>query len=203
MFENFDWRLVVAITATVLTIIGYIPYFKDVFAKRTKPHIYTWMIWAITQGTATVALLYGGGKFGSMSLVIGTVLVLFIFGLSFKYGTKNITKVDTITLIVALSAIVVWWKLNNPLLAVIMISMIDGLAYIPTIRKSYAEPYSETISFWIIMAIVSTLTIVSNAEYNLLTVTYLSVLAVANVATALVISIRRRAVQNPSTPAHS
>ena len=161
---------------------------------KTKPHLYTWLIWAITQGTATAALIYGGGKFGSISLIIGTVLVLVIFIFTFKYGTKNITKSDTITLIVALLAVVVWWQLENPLLTVLLVSAIDGIGYIPTFRKSYKEPYSETISFWILMAIAAILSILANSEYNLLTVTYLAVLAVANIIVASICLIRRKTI---------
>lgn len=197
--ENLDWKLVLGILAGILTVIGYVPYFKDIFAGRTKPHLYTWLIWAVTQGTATAALLYGGGKFGSIVLIVGLILVLAVLGFSFKHGTKNITRGDTITLLVALSATVVWWQLNNPLLSVIMVSAIDGLGYIPTFRKTYKEPYSETISFWVIMAVVAVLGIIANAEYNLLTVTYLSVLAVANTAVVLLSFLRRKGIQRPAT----
>ncbi|MCK5332439.1 hypothetical protein KAJ41_01080 [Candidatus Parcubacteria bacterium] len=192
-----DYKLIIAIVAASLTIIGFIPYFRDIFAKKTKPHLYTWLIWVITQGTATVALLYGGGKFGSISLIIGTILVFVIFLLSFKYGTRDITITDKIVLALALLAIVIWWQLENPLLALLMVSAIDGAGYIPTIRKSLKNPWSETLSFWIIMAIVDCLAIISNAEYNLLTVTYLAVLFVLNMVVVFVCINRRRFVVRP------
>lgn len=180
--------------AGVLTVVGYVPYFRDLFAGKTKPHLYTWLVWAITQGTAAVALIYGGGKFGSISLIIGTVLVLVVFMLSFKYGTKNITGSDTLALAIALLAIIVWWQLNNPVLSVVMVTIIDGLGYIPTLRKTFEEPYSETISFWLLMALISGLTILANAEYNLLTTMYLSLLVVANLLTAGIAIFRRKTI---------
>ena len=197
MPDSIDFKLVIAIIATLLTIGAYFPYLRDVFQKKTKPHLYTWLIWAITQGTATVALLHGGGKFGAISLIVGTVLVVVVLLLSFKYGTKNITKSDTFVLIAALLAIVVWWQLNNPFIAVLMISAIDGLGYIPTLRKSFAQPWSETLSFWGVMAIVMALTIIANAEYNALTVTYLATLAIANTAVFTLCFFRRKVIQKP------
>jgi membrane-associated HD superfamily phosphohydrolase len=187
-----DIKFVIALIASALLIIGYIPYFRDTFAKKTKPHLFTWLIWGITQGTATVALLYGGGRFGSVALIIGTLLVLFIFLLSFKYGTKDISKSDRLVLALALIAIIIWWQLKQPLITVFMVSAIDGLGYIPTIRKSFKDPWSETLSFWLIMAIVDCLAIASNGEYNLLTVFYLSVLGVANIIVSSVCIVRRR-----------
>ena len=100
-----DFKFITASIASLLMIMAYIPYFKDIFAHKTKPHMFTWLIWGITQGTATVALLYGGGKFGSFSLIMGTILVTIIFLLSFKYGTKDITNSDKFVLILAL---IVW-----------------------------------------------------------------------------------------------
>jgi hypothetical protein len=198
MLNNLDWKLFLATTASLLTVFSYVPYFRDIFARKTKPHLYTWLIWTITQGTAAVALLYGGGKFGGMSLIIGTIFVLAIFILSFQYGSKNITRSDTISLIVAFIAIIIWWTLKNPLLSVLMITIIDGIGLIPTIRKSYLEPYSETISFWVTMAIIDILSIISNAQYNFLTITYLTMLAIGNVTVAVICLSRRKVLQNPN-----
>lgn len=188
-------KLIIAIIAAILTVIGFIPYLKDIFAGKTKPHLYTWLIWGITQTTATVALLYGGGKFGSISLIIGVILVLSTLLLSFKYGTKNITKSDKIILALALLAIVVWWQLESPLLALFMVSAIDGIGYIPTIRKSFVDPWSETISFWAMMALVDLLAIISNDQYNLLTTTYITTIFMANIIIILVCFFRRQFMQ--------
>jgi hypothetical protein len=95
-------------------------------------------------------------------------------------------------LALALIAIIIWWQLKQPLITVFMVSAIDGLGYIPTIRKSFKDPWSETLSFWLIMAIVDCLAIASNGEYNLLTVFYLSVLGVANIIVSSVCIVRRR-----------
>jgi len=187
-----DIKLIFAISASVLTVLGYFPYLRDIFLKKTRPHAYTWLIWAITQGTATAALLYGGGKFGSIPLIIGTLLVLFVFILSFKYGTRNITKSDTITLILALFSILIWWQLDSPFLAVLAVTLIDGVGYFPTFRKTYSEPSSETLSFWLIMPLVIVLGILSLETYNLLTVTYLAMMATADMTLYLMILIRRR-----------
>jgi hypothetical protein len=190
-----DIKLFLAIIASIITVLAYIPYFKDVFKGKTKPHIYTWIVWAITQGTASAAIIYGGGNFGAISTTIGTLLVIVICLLSIKYGTKHITRNDTIVLIFALLAIVVWWMLDSPLLAVIMITLIDGLGYLPTFRKTYKEPNSETLSFWVAMTVVTVITIIANAEYNILTVAYLTVLAIANTAEAIIIIWRRKMIK--------
>lgn len=192
-----DIKLLFAVASIVVLILGYISYFRDIFAKTTKPHAYTWLIWAITQGTATAVAFYGGANWGTLSLAGGTVLVGVVFLLSLTYGTKNITKSDTGILILALLAIVVWWQTNNPLLAVLMVSAIDALGYIPTFRKSWSEPYSETLSFWFMMTLVMLFAGLSLSEYNLLTLTYIGTVAVANLMVLTLCVFRRQYVEKP------
>lgn len=188
---GLDIKLVFAVLSTIITIAAYYPYIRDIFLKKTKPHAYTWLIWGITQGTATAALIYGGGNLGAMSLLVGTIMVIAIFLLSLKFGTRNITKSDTLVLIIGLLAIIVWWQLKNPLLAVVMVTVIDALGFLPTYRKSFVDPWSETISFWGAMAISNVLALLAIAEYNSLTVTYLIMLTVANTI-LLTLCISRR-----------
>ena len=136
--------------------------------------------------------LLGGGGWGVLCLMASAIMVLFVFFLCFKYGTKNITKSDTVTLFIALLAMAVWWQTKDPVYAIIMVTVIDALGYIPTYRKSYAEPQSETPHFWFLMGTVMVLVMLSNTEYSLLTMLYISVLAVANFGLFILLIIRLR-----------
>lgn len=192
MFDYTDPKLILAIIASVITAIAFAPYILDIIRKQTQPHIYTWVIWIITQGTAIAGAIIGGSKFGVISIIVSLFFVFIVCILSLKFGTKNITKSDTITFVAALSAIVVWWQLENPVLAVIMVSIIDGLGYIPTFRKSFEEPWTETVSFWFLMALASFLTMLAIEEYNLLTFTYMGTLTIANTALFVMLVWRRK-----------
>lgn len=186
-------KLILSILAGLIAIISFAPYFLDIIHKKTKPHAYTWLIWTITQGTALAGLWLGVGGWGFISLFIGTGLIFFIFLLSLKYGTHNITKSDTITLIAALIAILIWWQLHNPLLAVLMVSIIDFLGYIPSFKKTFKNPWTETPIFWILSPLSYIITILALDKYNFLTLTYLITVTIAD-ATLLAICVLRRKV---------
>lgn len=196
MSAYVDIRLGLSVVASVLAVVSYVPYIRDTLARKTEPHLYTWLIWAITQGTAAAAAIYGGSIFAGAGLLVGALCVLSIVALSLKYGTKNITTGDTITLVCALLAVVVWWQMHSPLLAVLMVTAIDGFGYIPTFRKSYAEPWSETLSFWFMMGLISLLILLSNTEYNWLTIPYTTMMATANFSLFFLLIARRRVVKD-------
>ena len=190
-----DIKLVFAICAVSIAIFGsFLPYLIDIFKKKTEPHIYTWLIWTITEGIATAGLIYGKGGWGALDLSLGTLFVFLIFLISLKYGSKNITKFDTIVLIVALLAIVVWIKMNNPLLAVIMVSVIDFAGYLPSFRKAFIEPWSETVLSWQMFVVGDILVILSLSEYNLLTLTYLGTITIANSMLVIICLVRRQII---------
>lgn len=173
-------------------VVGYLDYFRDIFKGQSQPHAYTWLIWALTQGTATAASWYGGGGVWAVaSIGAGAALVVVIFMLSLRYGTRNITRGDTIVFIAALAAVYVWWGMHQPLLAVVMVSLIDGIGYWPTWRKTYEEPGSESLFFWILMATSVACIIAASESWNFLTILYPATLAIANSILVGIIVMRR------------
>jgi hypothetical protein len=192
-----DYKIAFAIVATVISMVSFFPYLRDIFRLKTKPHTYTWLIWVITQGIAVVGIYYGKGGIGGLELTISTILVGMVLLFSFKYGTTNITKPDTLILIIALLAILVWWKLNNPVAAVLMVAIIDVLGFIPSLRKSYYDPWSETVITWIGFVIGNCFAILALREYNLLTLSYIASIATTNAILAIVCIVRRQSIPKP------
>ncbi|MFA6324903.1 MAG: hypothetical protein WCX46_01605 [Candidatus Paceibacterota bacterium] len=115
---------------------------------------------------------------------------------SIKGGTKNITKSDTLVLFLALFSIIVWWKLDSPILAVIMVSLIDLFGYIPSYRKCWNEPWSETMSTWVLFSIGNIFAIFARSEYNLITLTYLVTIIFCNVILVAISLFRRRKIKS-------
>jgi hypothetical protein len=188
-----DFKLILSVTVILLTVfVGHIPYLVGMFKGKIKPHIYSWLIWTITFGIATLGVKHGEGGWGVLSMSVGLFFVFIIFLSCFKYGTRNITKFDTVMLFFALLAVVVWFQLHNPLLAVFMATAIDFIGYIPSFRKSFQDPWSESVVVWSVFTIAGLLAILSLNEYNLLTLTYLVITEIANLILIGICLVRRR-----------
>ncbi|HTB31176.1 MAG TPA: hypothetical protein VK808_04070, partial [Bacteroidia bacterium] len=135
-------KFICGIIATLIGTGSFYPYLRDVFKRKTQPHTYTWLIWAILQVTGVMAMFNNGAGIGALSLTVGAFFCAYIFILSLKYGTKNITTFDTLCLIGALAATAVYVFMHNPVLSVILITIIDLVGFLPTMRKAYSEPHS-------------------------------------------------------------
>lgn len=187
-----DYKLIFGILATILAIFSFIPYLQDIFRKKTKPHVYSWLVWSIIQTVGTLAMIKGGASFGSLGLALGCLLSIFIFLISFKFGTRNITKVDTTLLIAALIIIVVWLTQEDPLWSVILVSLVDTIAYVPTYRKTYIDPHTETLSSYIFWVSSNIVAIIAIADYSLVTTLYISTLTVTDSLMIFILIFRRR-----------
>lgn len=187
-----DIKIILSIIAAIIGNVAFYPYLKEILAKKTKPHLYTWLIWTLTQGTGVYGVLHGGGGWGVLNLFIGTFFVFLVFLFSLKYGTKNITFSDTIILVLALLAIIVWWQLDQPIISIVMISAIDFCGYIPSFRKTYKEPSSEPAIAWAGFAISNIIAIFALSQYNVLTITYIATLATANIILMMISFIKKQ-----------
>ena len=184
-------KIIFAVLSVIFEFFAFFPYARDIFLNKTRPHIYTWLIWTITQGVAVVGIWYGKGGLGSISLTLGTFTVFLIFLFSFRNGKRDITKFDTLVLLLALSAILVWWQLDNPVMSVILVSIADTLGFFPSFRKSWVDPNSETLSTWMYFVIGNIFAILALSEYNLLTLLYISVITLADLVIFFIIFNRR------------
>jgi hypothetical protein len=176
-----------AVLSSLVGIACFIPYLWDIFKHKTQPHSYSWLIWTILQITTVVAMLKGGAGIGIASLAIGAPLCGFIFFLSFHYGTHNIKVFDTICLIGALIAICVYLFLHDPLLTVIIITITDFIGFLPTLRKAYEEPNTETLSNYVLSSFSSLLAIGALQRVNVTTSLYLISLVITNGICAMII----------------
>src|SRR5579872_3950119 len=111
-----ELKTIFAIIATVIGVASFAPYIIDTFNRKTKPHIYTWLIWTILQVTGVIAMYNSGAGIGILALATGSVLCGYVTILCIKHGTKNINTFDTLCLIGALISIAVYIFLKQALL---------------------------------------------------------------------------------------
>lgn len=185
-------KLIFGVASVVLAIVCFLPYVRDIVRKKTEPHMYSWLIWTILQIVGVAAQIKDGAGYGAWVLGVGAFFCFVIFLLSFRYGTKNISKFDLVCLIAALCAIGVYIFLKNPVWATIVVSVIDFVGFLPTFRKGFQEPFSETASTFVMSAVANVLSIVALQNYSVTTVLYIGSLFFTNSSFATMVLLRRR-----------
>lgn len=162
-------KLTIAIIASVLAIVGNVPYLIDVWKKRVEPHAYTWFIWSIVSCVIFFGQLAKGAGVGAIPTAASEVFTIIIFIFSLKHGFKHIKKVDHIFLAVALLGLIPWALTKDPTISVVIVVAIDLVAFVPTLRKTYKNPETETPVLYSMNVLRHTLMLFSLQAYNIAT----------------------------------
>lgn len=191
MSANF--KSLIGLIATFLVVVGYIPYFRDIIKGKTRPHIYSWLVWILvtsivfglqisdSAGVAAYATLGSG-------VMCATVLIL---GKIYKARVK-ITSSDKWCLAAALLSLALWLIAIKPIASTILITTVNFLALLPTFRKSWEEPFTETLFLYCFNGFRYILIFAAIQNYTIVTSLYIVSCFLTTVSFVSIILWRRK-----------
>ncbi len=180
--------------AVFLTFVAYIPYYRDILKNKTRPHIYSWSLWGLLTILLVALQIKGGAGPATWITAAAGLLCIGVVLLSLRNGKRDITTSDTIVAILSLLAIGFWLIADQPEVSISLVILADMLAFIPTIRKSYHDPYSETLSLYITNAIRFGLALFAIEHYNYLSTSWIVAWVIGNVLLSILLIVRRKKV---------
>lgn len=184
--------------AMMLTVIAFLPYIRSVLHGQVRPHVFSWVIWGLNTSVAFLAALDAGGGIGSWVIGFSAGVTLFIAMLAYvKRADVNVTITDRLFFMVALAAMPLWVWLEDPLWAVWLVTVIELLGFGPTFRKTWFQPYSESMVFLWLLVVRNTLVIAALARHTTTTVLFPAAMAAACLA-LIALMVWRRSRAAPS-----
>ena len=195
MILTMSIKAVIAVATIVMTLASYVFYFRDIFAGKTKPHAFSWLVWAALTAIAFFGQVSDQAGPGAWITGVTALVSIVIFGLAIQKGEKDITRSDKLNLLGAVLALGLWPLTSNPLLSMILITIVDFLGFLPTIRKSYHKPHEETLITYVLSALKFVLAIVALDHYSVITWLYPASLVAANGFFVFMLVVRRRKLQ--------
>lgn len=164
---------ILGILAVLCEVASAIVYYRDIYRGNTKPHIYTMLVWSIVTGIAFAGTMVAGAQAGAWGTAASFLFVASLVPISLYWGTTDITWHDKVFLGAALFAVVPWIITKDPLWSVIFATIIDACGMIPTLRKTWNEPESESLHAWILAGTRGFLQILALHVYSTTTLIYL------------------------------
>ncbi len=169
-----DPKIILGAVAVVLALFSSCLYIRDIFRGNTKPHTYTWLVWSIVTWIAFAGQWVSGGGPGSWATGVAALLTTGTFFLSLKgkYGTKDITRFDKVCLVLAIFSILPWLLTKSVLWSVLLATLIDLIAFFPTMRKTWHAPKSESLGSMYVDAVKHALSMFSMSSYSFINLMY-------------------------------
>lgn len=197
LVDSAELRLALGIFSSLFGFIAYIPYFRDIFRGKTKPHAFTWLIFSVLTIIGFAAQIYDGAGAGAWITLVSAIACTLIFILSIKVGNWSYSRFDWLCLISSLAGIPLWILTETPLWSVILITGIDVIACLPTLRKAWNLPQEETPSSWLMNSLKFIPAVLALDNISVITALYPSCLILINFIIFLIIISRSRIVIRP------
>jgi hypothetical protein len=187
------YKELLSIAAIALTFVLFAGYIRRILAGQIKPHVFSWLVWAIGTLTVFLAQLADNAGVGAWPIGISGVITFYIAALSYaKRGDTQITRTDWVFLLAALSAFPAWYFTTNPLWAVVILTMADLAGFGPTMRRAYHQPHRESSGFFALGALRNLLVVLALEHYSLTTALFPVAVGGACFMLAALLLIRRR-----------
>ena len=190
-----DYHLVLGASAIVFGLVGQVLYLKDILQGSIKPHPFSWLGWASLDVVIFSAQITGGGGPGSWVTGVAVLANTTIAVLSLKRGERRINWADWACFFGAVLGITLWKLTADSLGAVIIISVVNFIAFIPTFRKAYLRPNEEALNVFAFDIIKFILSIAALGVLSPTTALFPASAMFSNVIFISMILIRRRQIR--------
>ena len=161
---------ILLVLGAIVNLIGISSYIFNTIKGRTKPNRVTWLLWSVAPMIAFFAALSEGITWGAIPTFMSGFGPLLVFISSFlnKKAYWKLTSTDYICGAMSVIALILWAITKEANLAIVFAILSDGLAAIPTLIKARKDPFSETITPYIIGMIFQSFTFmtVKNWEFS-------------------------------------
>jgi hypothetical protein len=149
-------------------------------------------LWGLLTILLVILQIKGGAGPAVWVTAAAGVLCSGVVLLSLKNGKKDITKSDTVAATFSLLAIVFWLIAQQPVVSITLVILADLLAFIPTVRKSYNHPHTETLSLYVTNALRFILAFFAVEQYTYLSTSWIVAWVIGNTVLSLLIIVRRK-----------
>jgi len=136
--------IIFGLISVALAAWSFFVYLKSILRGETRPHLFTWILWALLTWIAFIIQVYAGAGPGSWATGVAAVYVTIVLIYAIWYGDHDYKRSDWVALILGLAAIPLWIATEDPTWSAILVTIIDAFGFYPTIRKSWIKPKEES-----------------------------------------------------------
>ncbi len=145
-------------------------------------------------GIAFMAQIKNGGGYGAWPTAVGVGNCLVVCIMAWRYGDHRYRKSDWYLLLCTIAVIPFWLFTNSALGAVIWVTLIDFLGYLPSYRKAWHKPLEEKPLSYLLFSSQFSCAFLGLAEHNWITSLYPVVMALSSFAMLPLLLWRRQSL---------
>jgi hypothetical protein len=154
--------------AAALSLFGGYGYIRDTLRGKTSPNRVTWGLWGL-EGILgfVIEIQQHVGLASVMTLMLGFIPCVVVVA-SFKnpHSVWKIGRFDVFCGVISVAGLVFWALVNQPMIALLSFVAADQVAALPTVRKSWIAPSTESPRVFFMGFVNCTLTLLTLRHFT-------------------------------------
>lgn len=187
-----DLKTFFIVVSSVLAIVNILPYIRDVYRKKSKPRIVSWLTWSLLTAIASAASFSDKQYASAILTLLASVETLTVVILGWRYGDREFGRFDMICQIAAIVGLILWLIFNSPAIAIIATLSVDFIASLPTLKHSWEKPHEETAITFLLGSIAAVFTLLAANNHKITAIAFPAYLVAMNFAIAAIIYKRQK-----------
>jgi hypothetical protein len=155
---------------TIILLFGTASYFvgtREMLQGKYSPSLFSRIIWLLLSINAFVGVILTGT---SSSIILALIFLLgnlSICIVSFWKGTRDFGLTEIICTVLLVVSILIWVFIQAPLINLTISLVAHFIAGIPTYKKVWLNPKSESVGFWSLFFIASLLSLFTIETFDI------------------------------------
>lgn len=191
MIDSLNLKILLGFLSAIITFIAYFSYTKDAIQGKIRPHLITWIIWSIVTVVVFIIQIFNNAGAGSWGIGITALLSIIISIVAVNNPRKPINKLDKVCLSLTLFSILLLKFTSNHLYSIFLLSLVNSIGFIPTIKKSLLMPHEESLLTFFLFAIRNIFSLFALDEFSWINILYALSSTVGNIIVTLVLIYKR------------
>jgi hypothetical protein len=136
---------------SALGALGGAFYLRDTLRGTSQPNRVTWLLWAIAPMLAAAVEFHEGVGLRTLTTFMVGFMPLLVFIASFHSpgAVWKISRLDYLCGALSVGGTIGWLATRSGMVAIVASIVADALAGVPTLRKSWTHPESESVSSYV------------------------------------------------------
>ncbi len=160
--------------AVLFNVVGMTSYIADTLRGRSHPNRVTFALWSVAPLIAFAAQIQKGvGLTSLLTFMVGFgPLLVLLASFVDRRAYARVTRFDLSCGALSIVALVAWRVTGNGNVAIVFSLLADLLAAVPTLRKAYRVPHTETAMAYLCSGISALITMLTITNWDFATASF-------------------------------
>jgi hypothetical protein len=189
------WRDALGLLSVALAILAAVIYIAQTLRGEVRPHPLSWFLFGILSLTGYLIQRDEGARQGSWTLLAMTVICFLFVAVSVARGERSFSRREWAFLIAGGAVFVVYLFTRQSNVAAALTTLVDALGYGPTFVRGWSQPKKDSVASFALNAAKFVPSLMAMDPISFATSFYPATLLVLNTAVAIMLVMRRSAMQ--------